>query len=145
MKQLICAIPIALLLMATAMGQTPVKVDGTGGPKTAGQVRPPDNRRPRGTAVGLLGWKAGIRSDAFGAIPFLDAAAKIDAAGVAFIEGVEHEPRLHGSAPTRSRQIKTRLTELGLRVPAYRLESIPADEASPSQSCWILPKRSRSS
>ena len=30
MKQLICAIPIALLLMATAMGQTPVKVDGTG-------------------------------------------------------------------------------------------------------------------
>src|SRR5688572_21879332 len=88
MKQILSAAFIALLLITTATGQTPVKVDGTGGAKTAGQTRPPDNRRPRGTAVGLLGWRAGIRSDAFGALPFLDAAARIDAAGVAFIEAV---------------------------------------------------------
>ena len=129
MKQIICAIPIALLLMATAMGQTPVKVDGTGGPKTAGQVRPPDNRRPRGTAVGLLGWKAGIRSDAFGAVPFLDAAARIDAAGVAFIEAVSTNLNYTAGADEIA-QIKARLTELGLRVPAYSVESIPVDPAS---------------
>src|SRR5688572_19582780 len=85
--------PVALALFVTASvssqtPQTPAKIDGTGGARTAKQTRPPDNRRPRGTAVGLLGWRAGIRSDAFGAIPFLDAAARIDAAGVAFVEAV---------------------------------------------------------
>ena len=88
MGQTIRAIAIAILIATTASGQTPTRVDGGGGPRTTAQVRPPDNRRPRGTAVALLGWKAGIRSDAFGAVPFSEAAARIDAAGVAFIEGV---------------------------------------------------------
>ena len=48
-------------LSAQAPAPTPVKIDGTGGARTAKQTRPPDNRRPRGTAVALLGWRAGIR------------------------------------------------------------------------------------
>src|SRR5918994_1696625 len=93
MKQAVPVRAFALVLLLSASvstqtpQQTPVKIDGTGGARTAKQTRPPDNRRPRGTAVGLLGWRAGIRSDAFGALPFLDAAARIDAAGIAFIEG----------------------------------------------------------
>lgn len=109
--------------------QTPPKIDGTGGARTAKQVRPPDNRRPRGTAVGLLGWRAGIRSDAFGAIPFLDAAARIDADGVAFIEAVSANLD-YKLGPDEIANIKARLTDLGLRIPAYRIDAIPTDEPS---------------
>jgi type 1 glutamine amidotransferase len=134
MKQALQAFAFAMLLALTVSGQTPTpgQVDGTGGARTRTQTRPPDNRRPRGTAVGLLGWKAGIRSDAFGAIPFSEAAAKIDAAGVAFVEGVSTnlDYKLGAAELTN---VKNRLAELGLRVAAYRLESLPADEASRRQ------------
>ena len=125
------AIALAILISSTAWGQvpTPGQVDGLGGARTKTQTRPPDNRRPRGTAVALLGWKAGIRSDAFGAIPFSEAAAKIDAAGVAYVEAVSSNLDYTLGADDLAKT-KTRLTELGLTVPAYRIESIPADEAS---------------
>ena len=130
MTHAIRTLAIALLVTTAISGQTPpVKVDGTGGPRTAGQTRPPDNRRPRGTAVGLLGWKAGVRSDAFGAIPFLDAAAKIDAAGFAFIEGVSTNLNYTIDASEITR-IQARLKELGMRVPAYRIDSVPSDDAA---------------
>ena len=130
MKKTIHAIVLATLIgsLASAQTQTPPRVDGGGGARTTAQTRPPDSRRPRGTAVGLLGWKAGIRSDAFGAIPFADAAAKIDAAGVAFVEGASSNLDYRIGADALA-IVKNRLAELGLRVPAYRLESIPADEA----------------
>src|SRR4051812_9644067 len=110
------AIAFALLGAGVVSGQVPRppgQVDGLGGARTTGQVRPPDNRRPRATAVALLGWKAAIRSDAFGAMPFVDAAAKIDAAGVAFIEAVSPHLDYHLGAADVAR-IKTRLAELGL-------------------------------
>ena len=133
MNHPIHALTLAILITTTISGQTPaqtpVKIDGTGGARTAKQTRPPDNRRPRGTAVGLLGWRAGIRSDAFGAIPFLDAAARIDAAGVAFVDAVSTNLDYRVSADELS-NIKERLTALGLRVPAYRIDAIPTDEAS---------------
>ena len=136
MKQLIRVFALAILITAIAAPvssqtppQTPVKIDGTGGARTAKQTRPPDNRRPRGTAVGLLGWRAGIRSDAFGPMPFLDAAARIDAAGVAFVEAVSTNLDYRLGAEELA-TVKARLTDLGLRVPAYRIEAIPADEAS---------------
>jgi hypothetical protein len=119
------------LIMTSAAAQTPAppKIDGTGGARTAKQTRPPDNRRPRGTAVGLLGWRAGIRSDAFGAMSFLDAAARVDASGVAFVEAVStHLEYTLGADEIAG--IKARLTDLGLRVPAYRLDTVPADAAA---------------
>jgi type 1 glutamine amidotransferase len=122
-------IAVAILITTTGFAQTPPKVDGGGGTRATAQTRPPDNRRPRGTAVALLGWKAGIRSDAFGAIPFSEAAAKIDAAGVAFVEAVSTNLNYQlGSEELAA--TKNRLAELGLRVPTYRIDSIPADEAS---------------
>ena len=129
MTRIAPALAIGILIATTVSGQTPTRVDGTGGARTTAQTRPPDNRRPRGTAVALLGWKAGIRSDAFGPIPFSDAAAKIDAAGVAFVEGVSTNLDYTLGADALA-QVKNRLAELGLRVPAYRLESVPTDEPS---------------
>ena len=129
MKSYVQVFALASLITITASGQTPVQVDGTGGARTSTQTRPPDSRRPRGTAVGLLGWKAGIRSDAFGAIPFTEAAAKIDAAGVAFVEAVstnlDYKLPVEALAP-----IKARLAALGLHVPAYRIDAIPSDDQS---------------
>ncbi len=124
----IVAVALLFSTLALAQTQTPARVDGGGGSKATAQTRPPDGRRPRGTAVGLLGWKAGIRSDAFGAIPFAEAAAKIDAAGIAFVEGVSTnlDYRLDAKA---LEEVRTRLAALGLRVPAYRIDAIPADEA----------------
>ena len=136
MKQPTSALVVAICITASGLAQTPpqtpVKIDGTGGARTAKQTRPPDNRRPRGTAVGLLGWRAGIRSDAFGPMPFLDAASRIDAAGVAFIEGVSTNLDYRMNAEDVA-TLKARLTDLGLRVPAYRLDAIPADAASRRQ------------
>ncbi len=136
MKDIFHALALAALVTASAStqtpSQTPVKIDGGGGARTAKQTRQPDNRRPRGTAVGLLGWRAGIRSDAFGSMPFLDAAARIDAAGVAFIEGVTTNLDYRLGADELA-TIKARLTELGLRVAAYRIDAIPADGASRSR------------
>jgi type 1 glutamine amidotransferase len=125
-------IALAVLVGGAVSGQTPTpgRVDGTGGAKTSAQTRPPDSRRPRGTAVALLGWKAGVRSDAFGPLPFLDAAARIDRAGMAYIEGVSTNLDYTLGSQDIAR-IKDGLTALGLRVPAYRLDVIPA--AGPSR------------
>src|SRR2546425_242833 len=104
------------ILAVLAPAQTASRVDGRGGARTAAQTRPPDNRRPRGTAVSLLGWKASIRSDAFGPIPFIEAASKIDAFGVAFVEGVSTNLDYNLGAEELTK-VKNRLAELGLQMP----------------------------
>jgi type 1 glutamine amidotransferase len=134
MKRMLHSAAMVVLTGAALAGQVPSapRVDGGGGARANAQTRPPDNRRPRGTAVGLLGWKAGIRSDAFGPIPFPEAAARIDAAGVAFVEGVSAnlDYTLGGKDLAA---VRNRLEELGLAMPAYRIEAIPADQARRDQ------------
>jgi hypothetical protein len=120
------------MALGSAQTQRPPQIDGRGGTKATAQTRPPDNRRPRGTAVALLGWKAGIRSDAFGKIPFLEAAAKVDATGVAFIEGVSTNLDYNLGAEEIAK-VKARLAELGLQMPVYRIASIPADDSKLSE------------
>ena len=75
-------------------------------------------------------------------MPFLDAAARIDAAGVAFVEAVSTNLDYKIGAEEIA-NMKARLTDLGLRVPAYRIDAIPADDASRS-TLLILRRRSRS-
>src|SRR6476659_8470441 len=121
---------VVMLVSAVLSSQTPpARVDGTGGTRTTGQTRPPDSRRPRGSAVALLGWKAGIRSDAFGALSFADAATKIDAAGIAYVEGVSTNLNYAMTAEELA-AVKAKLADLGLHVSTYRLEMMPADETS---------------
>jgi hypothetical protein len=101
-------------------------------------VRPLDDRFARTAAGTLLGWRVGVRTDAFGSLAFWDAAAKADAAGLAFVEGVSTQvvgseiPKKldYNLAPDEVAKVKVRLNELRLRMPAYYAESMPADPGS---------------
>ncbi len=119
----------------TASGP-PVRNGGFTGPSLS--VRPPDQRLARTSAVNLLGWRAGIRTDAFGPLTFFEAAGKADAAGMAFVEGVSTQqvsPEIsekldYNLDAAGVDKVKARLNELRLRMPAYYVETVPADQAS---------------
>ena len=101
-------------------------------------VRPPDQGKFRTTALTALGWRLGVRSDAFGPVTFWEAAAKADAAGLPAIEGVGTQkvsPDIarnldYNLSAGEIAKVRTRLEELRLRMPAYRLETMPAEESA---------------
>jgi hypothetical protein len=101
-------------------------------------VRPADRGRLRTTASTILGWRLGVRTDAFGPITFWDAVQKADAAGLSAVEGVSTQnvsadiPKHLDCNLTADEimKVKNRLDELRLRMPAYFLEVLPADESS---------------
>src|SRR4051794_29913805 len=78
----ICGIVIAGALIGSA--QTPGR--GRGGVESIA-TRPPDSHSIPGAATGLMGWRVGLPAAAFRQLTFSDAAAKVDAAGLGFIEG----------------------------------------------------------
>src|SRR5256885_11000830 len=94
-------------------------------------VRPPDQGKFRTTALTALGWRLGVRSDAFGLLTFWEAAAKADAAGLSAIEGIGTQkvsPDIarnldYNLSNAEIAKVRTRLEELRLRMPAYRLEA----------------------
>jgi type 1 glutamine amidotransferase/sugar phosphate isomerase/epimerase len=89
-------------------------------------------------AENLLGWRVGVRSDAFGSLTFSEAAVRADAAGMAFVEGVSTQkvsPDIsknldYNLTPAELDKVKARLNELRLRMPVYDAERLPGDEAS---------------
>lgn len=125
--------------------QTSAAGDGRGGRGRGGgftgpsaSVRPPDRGLARASALNLLGWRVGMRTDASNAPTFSDAAARVDAAGLAFVEGVAGqkwsadspavlEPDL---AAEDIGKIRSRLNELRLRMPVYSAGNLPSDAAS---------------
>jgi type 1 glutamine amidotransferase/sugar phosphate isomerase/epimerase len=91
------------------------------------------------TSVGpLLGWQVGISSTVFGSLTFSEAAGLADALGLATIEGDSRQkvsPQIDKNLdfqlqPDGIAAVKARLAELRLKMVAYRVESIPADERS---------------
>ena len=147
MKHTLRAAALAVVALASLSAQAPpaapVKIDGTGGARTQKQTRPPDNRRPRGTAVGLLGWRAGhplgcIRRHSLSGGGFTDRRG-----GRRIRRRREHERRLQNerrrdrdaeSAPQRSRAARTGVPS---QTPSRRIPLLAA-------SYWISPKHSRS-
>jgi type 1 glutamine amidotransferase/sugar phosphate isomerase/epimerase len=101
-------------------------------------VRTADARHIRGTMVGVLGWRLGIRADAFGSLSFVEAAIRADAAGLAFVEGMSTQrvsqriPKNldYNLSPEDVATVKYRLAELRLGMPAYYIDAIPEDETS---------------
>ncbi|HUZ05333.1 MAG TPA: hypothetical protein VMU62_08240, partial [Acidobacteriaceae bacterium] len=92
----------------------------------------------RTDAALLLGWRLGVRTNAFGPLTFFEAAAKADAAGLAAVEGVSSQqvskeiPKKldYNLTPNEIVKVKDRLDELRLQMPAYYVDVLPADVES---------------
>ena len=114
---------------------------GRGGTQFTGpsvSVRTVAEGQPRTSAATWLGWRVGVRTDAFGPLTFSEAAAKADAGGLAYVEGVstqkvsaEITKNLDYNLTTAEvDKVKARLNELRLRMPAYDAGTIPGDPVS---------------
>ncbi len=83
-----------------------------------------------------------MRTDTFGPITFSDAAMKADAAGLSRVEGVSTQqvsaeiPKKldYHLTPDEVTKVKNRLDELRLRMPAYYIDVLPADESARRKS-----------
>ncbi len=115
-------------------------------PDRAGQQLPPSvskrgDKQIGSSAANLLGWRVGFSANAFGPISFWEAAAKADALGTGFLEASNSQkvsPEIPKSldyrlSPDEVTAVKNRLAELRLRLVAYRVSEIPADESSRRQ------------
>src|SRR5947209_5440741 len=113
----------------------PAAAGGRGGSKS---VRPPDSRQVRTSVNGLLGWRVGIASNVFHSLTFSESAAMADALGLSAIEGFSSQlvspeirkPLDAGLSPDEVSALKSRLSDLRLRMAAYHVESIPSDPAA---------------
>jgi type 1 glutamine amidotransferase len=114
---------------------------GRGGPQFTGasvSVRPETQPPARTQAATLLGWRVGIRTDAFGPLTFSEASAKADAGGMASVEGVSTQKVSaeiaknldYNLTAAEVDKVKARLNELRLVMPAYDAGAIPGDAAS---------------
>jgi type 1 glutamine amidotransferase/sugar phosphate isomerase/epimerase len=92
----------------------------------------------RASATSLLGWRVGLPANAFQQLTFSEAAGKVDAVGVAYIEGFSGQkvsPEMQKSldynlSPDELAKVKYRLGELRLRMPAYHTDTLPTDASS---------------
>jgi type 1 glutamine amidotransferase/sugar phosphate isomerase/epimerase len=120
------------------MAVVPVAGQGRGGAKS---LRPEEWKRIRGSVNTLLGWRVGIPANVFRNLTFAEAAAMADALGLGHIEGFSTQqvsPQVaknldYHLAAADVDTVKARLAELRLRMTAYRVESLPADEESRRQ------------
>jgi len=125
--------PFAVILVAMVCAQVP-----TPRPAVSASVRLEDWALFRSSAPAVLGWKIGIRASAFPELTFWEAAAKVDALGLAAIAGdsalnVSREiPKKldHKLASGELEAVKDRLRALNMRMPAYFTASIGPDESS---------------
>jgi type 1 glutamine amidotransferase len=105
-------------------------------PAVSKSVRPSDSHRVRTATAGLLGWKAAIPANAFRNLTFMEAAARADSLGLAFIEGFSDQkvsPEIpknldYHLSTAEAAAVKSRLAELKLKMPAYRVASLGPDE-----------------
>jgi len=130
------------ITLAMAAGIATGSIDAQA-PGRGGQVGPPSvskrgNRQIGSSASNLLGLRVGFSASAFGPISFWEAAAKADALGTGFLETSSSQkvsPEIPKSldynlSPDEVAKVKYRVAELRLRLLAYRVGPIPADESS---------------
>ena len=99
--------------------------------------RPADTKRIRTTIMRTLGWNVGIPSAAFRALTFAEAAGMADVLGLGSIEAFNTQkvsPAInknldHNLSADEIAAVKSRLTELRLKIPAYHVDAI-GDEAA---------------
>lgn len=99
-------------------------------------VRPSDSHQIRATVAKLLGWRVGVRTNAFKQLTFSEAAAKADALGLAYVEGSSNQevsPEIrkkldYNLSPAEVTAVTNRLHALNVHMPVYYLESSGLDE-----------------
>jgi type 1 glutamine amidotransferase len=144
-------IAAAELLTRPLTGQvSPAPGGPRAGQRQAPQGPPPGSAsaKPSGSSLGRIRlgaadplwfrWNIGIPATAFRELTFLDAAVKADALGLGSIEGFSNQkvsleiPKNldYRLAPGERTAILGRLRELNVKMPAYHLDAIPADDAS---------------
>lgn len=139
---------VALIMIAgvvagpwSVMAQQPARggrgAGGRGGPPLVA-VRPADGRLFRTAAAQVLGWRVGVPATAFGQVTFSEAAAKADALGLASLQGFSEQkvsPAIqknldYNLSAEEIGFVKNRLAELRLRMSAYRVSTLGADDSS---------------
>jgi type 1 glutamine amidotransferase/sugar phosphate isomerase/epimerase len=126
---------VVLLFVAittsSANGQAPAQA-------AQGSVSQRGTRQIGSSAANILGLRLGFSSDAFGQIPFTETATMVDALGTGYVEGssaqnvsVNLPKKLdYNLSPDEQATVKAKLEGLRLRMLAYRVPTIPADEHS---------------
>jgi type 1 glutamine amidotransferase/sugar phosphate isomerase/epimerase len=130
------------IALAIAAGIATVSIHaqapGRGAPAPPPSVSKRGNRQIGSSASNLLGTRVGFSANAFGPISFSEAAAKVDALGAGYLEAAGSQkvsPEIpknldYNLSADEVAKVKYRLAELRLRLLAYRVGSIPADESS---------------
>lgn len=127
-------VPIVVIAVALAgLVQTPVPAQrGNSVPSVS--VRPPDfiYKVIVGAATPSLGWKVGIPVGALKGIPFADAAGRVDALQIGYLEATPAELP-YTLADDAVAAAARRLQELRLGLSVYRIDRLPADAAARRQ------------
>jgi hypothetical protein len=111
---------------------------GRGGPVLPPSVSKRGARQIGSSALNFLGFRVGFSASSLGPVSFSEAAAKADALGTGFLEASSSQkvsPEIPKSldynlSPGEVAAVKNRLEELRLKLVAYRVDAIPADESS---------------
>jgi hypothetical protein len=98
----------------------------------------PSTATIRKAVDGLLGWRVGIFTNAFPSLSFFESATLADALGLSYIGGDSSQkvsPAIDKNldchlSPDEIQSVKQRLASLKLKMTAYHVESIPADQDS---------------
>ena len=136
MKKSLCAV-LVIAVTATVSAQVTNPAPAAKAIRLAGNNWS-DSGQIRTAVNGLLGWQVGISSTAFPWKTFTDSAVLAEALGLASIEGNNGQkvaPDVdknldYNLSPAEIATLKDRLDELRLRMPAYRVDSIPSDDES---------------
>jgi len=123
-------------LVGSAGIRAQAQIRGGGPPSIS--VRPADSRQIRTATAHLLGFQVAVPAIAFRQLTFSDAAAKVDALGLAFIEGFSTQKVSAGISKSLDYNltaaelaaVKNRLAELRLKMAAYHADIVASDDGT---------------
>lgn len=141
-KAICAAFLVNLTTAGVAFGQAPAPAPAVRGGAPGRAAAPPQTRaewRVRNVAeVGsFLKWKVGAPADAFQGLSFFEAAVRLDALGLAYIEGSNQQwvsPEVRKNldyhlTPEEVTAIRNRLRRLHVEMVAYHVDSLGPDDA----------------
>ena len=133
---------VVVVLVAAAVAITSSQIAG-GAPPAPANHRGSESVRPttgeiRTAVDGLLGWHVGIFGNAFPTLTFSESAVLTDALGLANIGGDNNQevsPQISKKldfhlSPEDVDFVKRQLDSLGLKMTAYRVDTIPSEAES---------------